>query len=115
MTARAPEGSAGSPDGGWADPAACQTGQMGSGWAVTVEFPGKPTRPGLDAAAEPCADVTSTRVTPSGQTIVEIFAEADSEEHARARGLIVAADVARYLGLADDPSNVTVEAQRTFL
>jgi len=88
---------------------------MGSGWAVTVEFPGKPTRPGLGTAAEPCADVTSTRVTPSGQTIVEIFAEADSEEHARVRGLVVAADVARYLGLADDPSNVTVEAQRTFL
>jgi len=97
------------------DPAACQTGQMSSGWAVTVEFPGKPTRPGLGTAAEPCADVTSTRVTPSGQTIVEIFAEADSEEHARVRGLVVAADVARYLGLADDPSNVTVEAQRTFL
>jgi len=80
-----------------------------------VEFPGKPTRPGLGTAAEPCADVTFTRVTPSGQTIVEIFAEADSEEHARVRGLVVAADVARYLGLADDPSNVTVEAQRTFL
>lgn len=110
-----PEGRAGSPDGGWMDPAACQTGQMSSGWAVTVEFPGRPTRPGLGTAKEPCADVLSTRVTPSGQTVVEIFAEADSEEHARARGLIVAADVARYLGLAEGPSNITVEAQRTFL
>jgi hypothetical protein len=88
---------------------------MSTGWSVTVEFPGKPTRSGVDTAEEPCADVTSTRVTPSGQTIVEIFAEADSEEHARARGLIVAADVARYMGLPNDPSNVTVEAQRTFL
>lgn len=88
---------------------------MSSGWAVTVEFPGKPTRPGPGTVEEPCADVTATRVTPSGHTIVEIFAEADSEEHARARGLIVAADMARYLGLAGDPSHVTVEAQRTFL
>jgi hypothetical protein len=96
------------------DPAACQTGQMSSGWSVTIEFPGKPTRSGVDTPEEPCADVTSTKVTPSGQTIVQIFAEADNEEHARARGLIVAADVARSLGLPD-PSNVTVEAQRTFL
>jgi hypothetical protein len=88
---------------------------MGTGWSVTVEFPGKPTRAGFGTAEEPCADVTSTRVTPSGETVMEIFAEADSEEHARARGLIVAADMARYLGLPDLPSSVTVEAQRTFL
>lgn len=88
---------------------------MTTAWSVTVEFPGKPTRSGVGTAEEPCADVTSTRVTPGGQTIVEIFAEADSEEHARARGLIVAADVARYMGLSGDPSNVSVEAQRTFL
>ncbi len=88
---------------------------MSTGWSVTVEFRGKPTRSGMGTAEEPCADVTSTRVTPSGDTIVEIFAEADSEEHARARGLIVAADVARYLGLPDHPNSVTVEARRTFL
>jgi hypothetical protein len=88
---------------------------VNSGWSVTVEFPGKPTRSGVPIVEEPCADVTSTQVSPSGQTTVRVFAEADTEEHARERGIIVAGKVARELGLPDVPQSVTVELQRTFL
>jgi hypothetical protein len=88
---------------------------VSSGWSVSVEFPGRPTRSGPPVVEEPCADVMGTEVSPSGGTTVRIFAEADSEEHARERGLLVADKVAQSLGLPATPQNVTVELQRTFL
>ena len=46
---------------------------------------------------------------------MRMFVEAGDEDDARARGLLVAADIARNLGLAGSPHNVSVESQRTFL
>ena len=88
---------------------------MNSGWSVSVEFPGTPTRSGVPIVEEPCVDVMSTQVDPSGRTTVQMFAEADNEDDARARALRVAGKVARNLGLPDTPQNVTLELQRTFL
>ena len=88
---------------------------MGSGWSVSVEFAGQPTRAGVPVVEEPCAEVVSTAATPSGGTVVTMFVEAGDEDDARARGLIVAADIARNLGLPGTPRNVTLESQRTFL
>ena len=88
---------------------------MSSGWSVSVEFPGPPTRSGVPIVEEPCAEVMSTEVSPSGRTVVRMFVEAPDEDAARARGLLVAADVARNLGLPDTPDVVTLESQRTFL
>ena len=88
---------------------------MSSGWSVSVEFAGQPTRSGVPIVEEPCTEVLSTEVRPSGGTVVTMFVEAGDEDDARARGLLVAADVARNLGLAGSPRNVTLEAQRTFL
>ena len=88
---------------------------VSSGWSVSVEFAGQPTRSGVPIVEEPCAEVTSTEVSPSGGTVVRMFVEAGDEDAARARGLLVAADIARNLGLAGSPHNVSVESQRTFL
>jgi hypothetical protein len=88
---------------------------VNSGWSVSVEFPGVPTRSGVPIVEEPCVDVTSTQVDPSGRTTVQMFAEADNEDDARERALRVASKVARNLGLADTHRNVTLEPQRTFL
>jgi hypothetical protein len=88
---------------------------MGSGWAVSVELAGQPTRSGVPLVEEPCAEVTAVEVQPSGRTVVRMFVEAGDEDAARARGLLVAADVARNLGLPDSPQDVTLESQRTFL
>jgi hypothetical protein len=88
---------------------------VSSGWSVSVEFAGQSTRSGVPIVEEPCAEVMSTEVSPSGRTVVKMFVEAADEDAARARGLLVAADVARNLGLPDAPQNVTLESQRTFL
>jgi hypothetical protein len=88
---------------------------VSSGWSVSVEFPGTPTRSAPPIVEEPCAEVTATKVSPSGHTTVRMFVEAGDEEDARARGLLVAGKVARNLGLPDTPQNVTLEWQRTFL
>jgi hypothetical protein len=88
---------------------------VSSGWSVSVEFAGQSTQSGVPIVEEPCAEVMSTEVSPSGRTVVKMFVEAADEDAARARALLVAADVARNLGLPDVPQNVTLESQRTFL
>jgi hypothetical protein len=88
---------------------------VSSGWSVSVEFAGQPTRAGVPIVEEPCAEVMSTEVSASGRTVVRMFVEAANEEDARARALLVAADVARNVGLPQTPDTVTLESQRTFL
>jgi hypothetical protein len=88
---------------------------VSSGWSVTVEFAAAPTRSGVPIVEEPCAEIVSTDVDPAGRTVVRMFVEAGDEDAARARALMVAADLARHRGLPSAPQSVTVESQRTFL